>query len=142
MQRSLRDLGRIRHRRHLSAHEFGAQRRQIFGLVGEFRSQCGIGAEVELLAETLDEIIKTAAEGIERGTHFVGGKSAADADMARCLLDLEQLLRDLRTRNSPPTHELDHAMDALIVHFVCADTERGDGWLPPYFISAKTALKQ
>jgi hypothetical protein len=33
-------------------------------------------------------------------------------------------------------------MDALIMHFVCADIDRGDGWLLPRFINAKAERKQ
>jgi hypothetical protein len=30
----------------------------------------------------------------------------------------------------------------LIMHFVCADIDRGDGWLLPRFINAKAERKQ
>jgi hypothetical protein len=144
MQRTLRDLGRNRHRRSRAAIQFGARRKQILGLVGEFRLRCQKGAAVELLAETLDDVIKTASESIERGSPLSGGKSIANADMARCLFDLEQLRSELRTRHRPPANELEHAMDALIVQLICAESERerGGSWFRPCFINTRPACVQ
>jgi hypothetical protein len=77
---------------------------------------------------------------------MAAGIGAADA-LARaakeqCLFDLEQLRLALSARLCLPSNELDHAMDALIVQFVCVDAERGKNLPRPRFSLGKPARRQ
>jgi hypothetical protein len=123
------------------ANEIGAQLRYLFGLVGEFRSRCRCGVADELLEPTLAEVIKTAREGFDMAARIGVAGPLVRADKEQCLFDLEQLRLALSARLCLPTNELEHAMDALIVQFVCVDAERGKCLLRPRFSLVKPARR-
>jgi hypothetical protein len=132
---------RNRSRRTRLACEIGVLLRYLFGLVGEFRSRCRRGAAVELLVQTLTEVIRTARQGFDMAAGIGVADALARSAKEQCLFDLEQLRLALNARLYLPTNELDHAMDALIVQFVRVDAERAKNLPRPRFSLAKPARR-
>jgi hypothetical protein len=104
----------------------GAQVRHILLLVEEFRALCELKAGPHPMAEALEAAIAAARVGFELVAKMrvedphVNPHGAPEGD-SRCICELERVLSALRVSGYPSEHELEHAVDPLIMMCVRFD---------------------
>jgi len=96
--------------------------RRTFVLLNEFRDAFTLKADPHWLGILLRAITQDAAHTFDAAAKIRRESPEFTVDKARCLADLEQLHRDLRSPRPPSDHDLAHAMDALIVQLVRVQT--------------------
>ena len=92
--------------------------RGTFALLNEFRSAVESRADPHWLGILLHAVRQDAMCTFDAAARLRAETPEFSADKARCLGDLEKLLRGLRAQDPPEGDELRHAMDALIVQLV------------------------
>ena len=99
------------------------QLRHAFALVDEFRT-LGVpgsgspGRDLVTHAVVLHAVIQDAQYCFKLAAKTRTEDARVSADNESCLHDLGKLLQALRAHDPPSAHELEHALDGLIVQFV------------------------
>ncbi len=92
--------------------------RGTFALLNEFRTAVESRADPHRLGMLLHAVRQDAMSTFDAAAKLRPETPQFSADRARCLSDLEELLRGLCGQNPPDGRDLRHAMDALIVQLL------------------------
>ena len=98
--------------------QLGLQVRYSFSLVAEFRAQLATHGGPARLAYLLRAILQVTRATFSIATMALVVDKTAASERALCLSDLALLLQGLRGEVLPTVHDLEHGMDALIIHLV------------------------
>ena len=114
-----------RPRRDELSRRLGLQVRRILSCVDMFRRQCELRGETSRLIDALAGVIESARSGFELAVKLRAGRAnpppQINDDEQRCVHDLDRLMLALRRGAPLLAHDLEHAMDALIMQCVRMD---------------------